>query len=736
MEALRHKHSTEMFCSFMENKPSLQQEKILMNKKSDVTYTLNSNVKKNETIMGISLSHLRSLLDKLGISKGEQRKLNFYDVTKKIKQITENLANSQNRSYVCYVEIQDNEPESKIGVAEYFVSYAWGGNFLHTVQALVDHFQDKNPYLFFDFVCLDQHKIAETNGKMTFDCLEAQFRLTLSRIGKAVIVLTPGQNPLARSRCWCCFEWAQLKLLSIEHWYCVPQEDVLTLIQEMKVGKITFDYYNNIFASIDVMKAIASNETDQKNILKLIQNLGVVQVNDIVLNSIKDWFIKVCKQALQDPTITATENVTILNSYGAIHEALGQFNDALPYYENAVKLAKKIPENEKQIAAQINNLALLLSKKGEDNRAIELHLEALAIDRKIYGDEHPEVATDLNNIALILGKTGNYPGAISLQREALAIQAKTQGVEHPLYASGLSNLAGWFREMGDYERAEFLYREALRIGREKKGEEHSNVATILNNLASLLRNKGDYDGAIKLVREALAIRKKALGDDHPETISSEAWIGDILQAQGKYDEAYPILKTVVEATKRIQGTDHPNTASALNNLAQLLSRKGDYSGAEPLLREAIAIGEKTLGRDHPDVATWLNNLAGLLLRKGDYDGAEALFREAIAILEKYLGNNHSDVASALNNLALLLKKKGNYLKAEQLYREALRINIDSFGSEHQTVATTLNNLAKLLRDTGKNIEARKLGREAYRIDLNVLGPYHPQTQNHQYWNTF
>ena len=593
-----------------DKKASLQQEKISMNKKSDVAYPLNSNFKKNETIIGISLSHLRSLLDVLGISKDEQPKLNFYVVTEKIKQITENLAKNQNRSYVCYVEIQDNKPESKVGVAEYFVYYAWGGNFLHTVQALVDHFQDKNPYLFVDFVCLDQHKIAETNGKMTFEELEAEFSLTLNKIGKAVIVLTPGQNPLARNRCWCCFEWAQLKLLGIEHWYCVPQEDALTLIQEMKVGRITYDYYNNIFASIDVMKATAWNETDQKNILKLIQNLGETKVNDIVLNSIKDWFIKVCKQALQDPGITATENVMILNSYGSIHEALGQFNDALPYYENAVELAKKTPENDKQIATQINNLALLLSKKGEDGLAFELHLEALAVDRKLYGDEHPDVATDLNSLALILGKTGNYPGAISLQREALAIQAKTQGVEHPLYASGLNNLAGWLREIGDYEGAELLYREALRIGKEKKGEEHSNVATILNNLA------------------------------------------------------------------------------------------------------------------------------GLLCRKGDYDGAEVLYCEAIAILEKYLGNNHSDVASALNNLALLLKKKGNYSKAEQLYREALRINIQSFGSEHQTVATTLNNLAKLLRDTGKNIEARKLGREAYRIDLKVLGPYHFQTQNHQYWNTF
>ena len=31
-----------------------------------------------------------------------------------------------------------------------------------------------------------------------------------------------------------------------------------------------------------------------------------------------------------------------------------------------------------------------------------MYREALAIDKKIYGDEHPEVGTDLNDLALLL----------------------------------------------------------------------------------------------------------------------------------------------------------------------------------------------------------------------------------------------------------------------------------------------------------------------------------------------
>ena len=85
---------------------------------------------------------------------------------------------------------------------------------------------------------------------MTVDELGDRFCSTLRTIGEAVIVLTPGQNPLARNRCWCCFEWAQFELLNITHSYCVPQEDVLNLIRDMKARKIGFAYYNNTFAII------------------------------------------------------------------------------------------------------------------------------------------------------------------------------------------------------------------------------------------------------------------------------------------------------------------------------------------------------------------------------------------------------------------------------------------------------------------------------------------------------
>ena len=40
--------------------------------------------------------------------------------------------------------------------------------------------------------------------------------------------------------------------------------------------------------------------------------------------------------------------------------------------------------------------------QGKLDEAEELMKQALAIDKKVYGEDHPEIATDLNSLALLL----------------------------------------------------------------------------------------------------------------------------------------------------------------------------------------------------------------------------------------------------------------------------------------------------------------------------------------------
>jgi hypothetical protein len=74
---------------------------------------------------------------------------------------------------------------------------------------------------------------------------------------------------------------------------------------------------------------------------------------------------------------------------------------------------------------------MLLKDQGDLGGARPLLERALAIWEKVLGPEHPNVAAGLNNLALLLRDQGDLAGSRPLFERALAICEKVLGPEHP-----------------------------------------------------------------------------------------------------------------------------------------------------------------------------------------------------------------------------------------------------------------------------------------------------------------
>ena len=61
-----------------------------------------------------------------------------------------------------------------------------------------------------------------------------------------------------------------------------------------------------------------------------------------------------------------------------------------------------------QVAATLNNLAVLYGKRGKYKEAEPLCKRALEIRVKVLGKDHPDVAKQLNNLALLCQNQGKY----------------------------------------------------------------------------------------------------------------------------------------------------------------------------------------------------------------------------------------------------------------------------------------------------------------------------------------
>jgi tetratricopeptide (TPR) repeat protein len=370
-------------------------------------------------------------------------------------------------------------------------------------------------------------------------------------------------------------------------------------------------------------------------------------------------------------------------------------------------------------AKRLNQQAVELYQQGKYNEAIPPAEKALAIFKKLLGENHPDTATSLNNLAGLYESQGRYSKAEPLYKQALAIIKAQLGDNHPLTAKSLNNLAALYESQGRYSEAEALYKQALAIWQRQLGNNNPDTAASLNNLAGLYEFQGRYSEAEPLYKQALAIRKAQLGDNHPDTAASLNNLAALYESQGRYSEAEPLFKQALAIRKKQLGDNHPDTAKSLNNLAALYESQGRYSNraefssfqgenraefylfqAETLYKQALAIRKKQLGDNHPDTATSLNNLAAFYESQGRYSEAETLYKQALAIRKKQLGDNHPDTAKSLNNLAALYEFQGRYSEAETLYKQALAIWQQQLGDNHPDTAQSLKNLSILHQKKG------------------------------------
>ena len=210
-----------------------------------------------------------------------------------------------------------------------------------------------------------------------------------------------------------------------------------------------------------------------------------------------------------------------------------------------------------------------------------LYERSLAIKEKSLGGDHPEVAAALNNLAILYRKQGRLVEAELLLERSLAISEKSLGGDHTDVATSLCNLAILYADQGRLAEAEPLLERSLAI-RESLDGDRSHVADSLNNLASLYVDQGRLAEVEPLLERSLAISEGSLGGDHPDVADSLYNLAVLYWQQGRVTEAEPLLERSLVIRETSLSSDHPKVANTLQNLAILYRHQGRKADAEVL----------------------------------------------------------------------------------------------------------------------------------------------------------
>jgi tetratricopeptide (TPR) repeat protein len=210
---------------------------------------------------------------------------------------------------------------------------------------------------------------------------------------------------------------------------------------------------------------------------------------------------------------------TMLN-VGSIHETLGDGGSARKLYEDAIDILRAAAAEPNELADALSALGSLLLDGGDTAGSRERFMEALALNRSVYGtDDHPEIARNLTNLARVLLAAGDLVEARRHTDEALGMYARVYalGTPNPALGAAYYVLGEIHEHQREWKDAQAAYETALEHDEGRGNAMSLGVAEDLAAIARVLVAMGDPAAALTRYQHAYRLYANVYGEDHAFT---------------------------------------------------------------------------------------------------------------------------------------------------------------------------------------------------------------------------
>jgi len=391
-----------------------------------------------------------------------------------------------------------------------------------------------------------------------------------------------------------------------------------------------------------------------------------------------------------------------LNFLGDVYLTTGQYEKAMPHFQEALKIAKEIaksPDGDPtDVAYTLQYIADVHDKQRQYAQALPIYQEALDIFRdrlKSKKGDRDSLRTSesltLSRMASIYFKSSKYDLALASYQSILLIANERD--DRIGKVQTLNNLGVIYANQTQYAQALESYEQALALVRALccyRGDE----AAILNNLSALYFSLGQNRRALELADQATKIYFKLTTENFAGLKKTEI---ELLHDVLGEDNSNPTLtsrglsvRATVGDTADSNVTVKAGQANNLNNLAQLYSNSGKYPEAIAFFQKARAIYQD-IGNDL-GIGITLDNIGSTYARLGQGEQAIAFHQQALTQYEKV--GDLTGTGVTLSNLGRTYANMGKQIEAIAAYQKAL--NIAREVRDLSTESVVLANIGDLL----------------------------------------
>ncbi len=337
----------------------------------------------------------------------------------------------------------------------------------------------------------------------------------------------------------------------------------------------------------------------------------------------------------------------------------------------------------------------LLSNKGAFDQAMPYFNNTIRLKNKLLGEQSPELARIYNFKGINLYFLGEYDLALQEYRRAHRVCIINEMYNIDL-ADILQNKAIIYTILGEFDSAYLAIDQSRNIRETIFSPNSLQLGTFYLNYGHFLNVIGDLNRSLQFNYKAEDIFNQ---QDRSDPISLGYLyinIGNILQLKGDLEKARVYFNQAIAKLGPIIGESHPTTVSAYINLGSIYVLQGEYQRAKSVYRK-----QKDEQIDVNFLIKLYRNLARLYDMTDQSDSSKYYFDHAIQFAKSNFGEHHYETAKSIAGLADFLMEHGNSLEAINLYEEAVSIFSHNYGKTDHEVGYTMVNLARCYHNTGQ-----------------------------------
>jgi serine/threonine protein kinase len=217
----------------------------------------------------------------------------------------------------------------------------------------------------------------------------------------------------------------------------------------------------------------------------------------------------------------------------------GKMDEAVSLAESTVDVQRaELGADHPRLAASLNTLGRILRNAGRHEEAEEAYREAIGIYRRADEGNQAGLSGVLYNLGVLLYREMRDPGAaVPFFEEALAMDRRRFGDRHANVAGDLFNLGRALHARGDPAQAEPLFRELLESEESRLAEDDPLTLGRKRAFGLCLIDLGKFDEAERYLRAAYEGFEKEYGPDHDRTREAMSGLVRLYEAWDKHEIA-------------------------------------------------------------------------------------------------------------------------------------------------------------------------------------------------------